>query len=44
VKTAKNVTDKIPILGNIMHITDFAFDGVNEAGEMAKDENTNWVN
>jgi hypothetical protein len=43
VKTAKNVTDKIPILGNIMHITDFAFNGVNEAKEMAKDKDTNLV-
>jgi hypothetical protein len=43
VKTAKNVTDKIPILGNIMHITDFAFNGVNEAVEMAKNENSNWI-
>jgi hypothetical protein len=43
VKTAKNVTDKIPILGNIMYITDFAFNGVNEAVETAKDKDTNWV-
>jgi hypothetical protein len=43
VKAAKNVTDKIPILGNIMHITDFAFNGVNEAVEIAKDKGTNWV-
>jgi hypothetical protein len=41
VKTTKNVSDKIPILGNIMHITDFAFNGVNEAVEMAKDKDTN---
>jgi hypothetical protein len=43
VKAAKNVTENIPILKNIMHIADFAFNGVNEAMEMAKDENTNWV-
>jgi hypothetical protein len=43
VKAAKNVTDKIPVLGNIIHITDFAFNGVNEAVEMAKDKDINWV-
>jgi hypothetical protein len=41
VKAAKNVTDKIPILDNIMHITDFSFNGVNEAVEMAKNKHTN---
>jgi hypothetical protein len=43
VKAAKNVTDKIPVLGNIMYITDFAFNCVNEVIEMAKDKDTNWV-
>jgi hypothetical protein len=26
-----------------MHITDFAFNGVNEGVEMAKNKDTNWV-
>jgi hypothetical protein len=26
-----------------MYITDFAFDGINEAIDMAKDKDTNWV-
>jgi hypothetical protein len=43
VKAAKNVTENIPILKNIMHVADLGFNGVNEAVEMAKDENTNWV-
>jgi hypothetical protein len=36
VKATKNVTDKIPVLGNIMHITDFSFNCINEAAEMQK--------
>jgi hypothetical protein len=43
VKVAKNVTDKIPILGNIMYITNFVFYCINEVVEMPKDEYTNWV-
>jgi hypothetical protein len=43
VKAVKNVTENIPILKNITHVVDFAFNGINEAKEMAKDENTNWV-
>jgi hypothetical protein len=42
VKATKNVTDKIPLLGNIIHITDFAFIIVNEIIKMAKNKNTNW--
>jgi hypothetical protein len=41
VKAAKNFTDKIPVLGNIMYITDFTFNGVNDVIEMTKDKNTN---
>jgi hypothetical protein len=36
VKVAKNITDKILVLCIIMHITDFTFNSVNEAVEMAK--------
>jgi hypothetical protein len=43
VKTAKNVTDKIPVLGNTMHITDFDFNYINEAVEMTKNKDTNWI-
>jgi hypothetical protein len=41
VKATKIVTDKIPILGNIMDITDFAFNSVNEGRELAKDKDSN---
>jgi hypothetical protein len=41
VKVAKNFTDKIPVVGNIIHITDFVLNGVNRVNEAAETEN--WV-
>jgi hypothetical protein len=38
VKAAKNVIDNITVLDNIVHITDFAFNGVNWVIEMQKNK------
>jgi hypothetical protein len=43
VKVGKNVIDMILVLGNIIYITDFYLNNINDTVEMAKNKDTNWV-